>query len=122
MSKTRLAATFILLIFAVGCAGKRININPSNPVYKPKSDFELNYGFFITPDERKLGYTLEDFPKLSEPIKPFDKIDTLNEFRRFEKHFLDIRDTDANTPQNEFKELINIRFVALKNLSFVSVM
>src|SRR3989344_3302546 len=120
MSKTRRAATFILLIFAVGCAGKRININPSNPVYKPKSDFELNYGFFISPDERKLGYTLEDFPKLSEPIKPFDKIDTLNEFRRFEKHFWDIRDTDPNTPENEFKELIDSRLEDIKNEIFVT--
>ncbi|OGN05938.1 MAG: hypothetical protein A2750_02690 [Candidatus Yanofskybacteria bacterium RIFCSPHIGHO2_01_FULL_45_42] len=105
-------------LFVAGCAGKGINIDPSNPVYKPKSDFQQNYGFFITPDEKKKGYTLEKYQDLEESIKPFDEIETLEEFQRFEKHFWDIRDTDSDTPENEFKKLIDDRIQDVKNEIF----
>ncbi len=120
MAGKRIFAVLVSLIFIAGCAGKRINIDPSNPVYKPKSDFELNYGFFITPDERKEGYTLEKYPNLAGFIKPFDEIDTLEEFRKSEKQFWDIRDTDPNTPENEFKELIDRRIQDIKNEIFAA--
>src|SRR3990167_7112227 len=113
-----LAVVVSVGIFLSGCAGKRINIDPSNPVYKPKSDFELNYGFFITPDEMKEGYTPEKYPTLKESIKSFNEIDTLEEFSKFEKHFWEIRDFDPRTPQNEFKELIDGRIQYIRNEIF----
>ena len=113
-----LAVVVSVGIFLSGCAGKRINIDPSNPVYKPKSDFELNYGFFITPDEMKEGYTPEKYPTLKESIKSFNEIDTLEEFSKFEKHFWEIRDFDPRTPQNEFKELIDGRIQDIRNEIF----
>jgi len=97
-----LAAVVSVSVFMGGCAGKGINIDPGNPVYKPKSEFELNYGFFITRDERKI----------------FDEIVMLEEFGKFEKHFWEIRDTDPNTPENEFKELIDGRLQDIKNEIF----
>lgn len=107
MEKSRIffaiASIAWLSVFLGGCAGKRVNLDPGNPVYKPKNDFELNYGFLITPEEREKGYTVNSHPVLSEPVKPFDEIDTLSEFQRFERHFWDIRDTDPNTLENEFK-------------------
>lgn len=118
-SRCFLVAVVSVSVFLVGCAGNlRVKIDPSNPVYQPKKDFEANYNFFITPDERKVGYTVEMFPALPEPIRSFDRINTLDEFRRFEKHFWDIRDTDPNTPQNEYKELIDSRFQDIKNEIF----
>lgn len=114
-----LAAVVLVSVFFAGCAGNmRVKIDPSNPVYQPKNDFEVNYGFFITPDERKVGYTVEMFPTLPEPIRPFDEIDTLDEFLKFEKHFWNIRDTDPNTPQNEYKELIDGRLQNIRNEIF----
>src|SRR3989344_1452199 len=99
-----LAAVVSVSVFMGGCAGKGINIDPGNPVYKPKSEFELNYGFFITRDERKI----------------FDEIVMLEEFGKFEKHFWEIRDTDPNTPENEFKELIDGRIQDIKNEIFAT--
>lgn len=121
MSSRRFVAVVISAsVFLGGCAGKRIKIDPSNPAYQPKSDFERDYGFFITPDERKIGYTIETHPTLPEPIMSFDKIDTLDEFRKFEKHFWDIRDTDPNTPQNEYKELIDSRIRNIEKEIFMT--
>ena len=112
----------VLMIFSftfLGCAGNiKVKLDPNSPVYKSKNDFELNYGFFVTPDEREKGYSIENYPKLVNPIKPFDPIDTLQEFNRFEKHFWDIRDTDPSTPENEFKDIIDQRIQDIKNEIF----
>ena len=114
-------ACLLSLVFLAGCAGNlKVKIDPTNPVYVPKNDFERDYGFLITTDEKKKGYTLEDYPELSEPIKPFDQIDTLGEFRRFEYHFWHIRDTDPNTPENERKELIDSRIRDIQNEIFAA--
>lgn len=118
-SRRFLAAVVLVSVFLAGCAGNmRVKIDPSNPVYQPKNEFERDYGFLIMTDERKVGYTVEMFPNLSEPIRPFDKIDTLDEFLKFEKHFWYIRDTDPNTPQNERKELIDGRLKDIQNEIF----
>ncbi|MBI2674548.1 MAG: hypothetical protein HYX22_02325 [Candidatus Yanofskybacteria bacterium] len=105
-----------------GCAGKKIKIDPSNPVYGPKNDFERDYGFFITPDEKKNGYAAGFCLGLARPetIQPFNEIDTLAEFRKFEKCFWDIRDTNTQTSQNEFKVLIDGRLKDIENEIFAS--
>lgn len=120
MTNLRLLAVIVSVsIFLGGCAGKRIKIDPSNPLYQPKNEFERNYGFFVTPDERKIGHTVStEICLMSEPVTPFNKIDTLDEFRKFEKHFWCIRDTDPNTPQNEYKELIDSRLRDIQNEIF----
>lgn len=116
-----LAAVVLASIFLGGCAGNvRVKIDPSNSLYQPKNEFERDYGFFITPDERKIGYAVETYPVLPESIGPFDRINTLGEFRKFEKHFWDIRDTDPNTPQNEYKELIDSRLRDIQNEIFAT--
>lgn len=113
---------FLLIVscflLVVGCAGKRVKIDPGNPVYQPKNEFEENYGFFITPDERKKGYDKNGYPTLSEPLRSFDEIDVIDEFRKFEKHFWEIRDTDPSTPQNEFKQGIDKRIENIKKEIF----
>jgi len=109
-----------LIIVGCGAAGKAVNLDPSNPAYALKSEFELNYGFFITSNERKNGYATGQYPNLTESIRPFDEIDTLEEFRRFEDYFWKIRDTDPNTPENEFKELIDSRIQDVKNEIFTT--
>jgi len=118
-SLTSILAVIILSFFVLGCAGNmRVKLDPNSPVYKPKNDFELNYGFFVTKDEREKGYSIENYPKLINPVKPFDLIDTLEEFNRFEKHFWDIRDTNPSTPENEFKDTIDQRIQDIKNEIF----
>lgn len=114
--------TAVLMIFSfnfLGCAGNiKVKLDPNSPAYKLKNDFELDYGFFITPDEREKGYSIENYPKLVNPIKPFSLIDTTGEFNRFEKHFWDIRDTNPSTPENEFKDIIDQRIQDIKNEIF----
>src|SRR3989344_8138885 len=120
---SKMVAIIVAMVFVAGCAvGKRVNIDPSNPVYKPKSEFEVNYGLFITPNEEKNGYAAGFCPGLAEleTVKPFNEIDTLAEFLKFEKCFWEIRDTDPNTPENEFKELIDGRIQDIKNEIFAT--
>jgi GWxTD domain-containing protein len=118
MKKYYLIPLFILVFFGTGCASKGLKIDPTNPVFTPKNDFEMNYGFFITEDERKKGYSAENNSKFQESISPFNQINTLEEFNKFEKIFWQIRDTDPNTPQNEYKDIIDQRISDIKNEIF----
>lgn len=114
MTALRVVILPLLAIFITGCF-HNVKTVPQTPVEISKAEFLNNYGFFITPEEKKKGY-----PELENPVKPFEKIDTLEELNRFEEHFLKIRDTDPNTPENEFKELIDSRIQDIKNETFLS--
>ena len=96
-----LLSTFYFLLSS-GCAGKRINFEPKpgDPVYEEKKEFLDSYFWLVTDSEKRYGY-----PDLPEPIRSFGEIDNAEEFIRFKEHFWKIRDTDPNTPENEFKEL-----------------
>jgi GWxTD domain-containing protein len=110
---------FLFSGFLCGCANnKKIYLDPANPVYKLKNDFENNYGFFITQNERKKGYPANYCKSFTESVMPFDLINSVDEFNKFEKCFWELRDVDPVTSRNEFKELIDKRIEDIKGEVF----
>jgi len=111
-----LLPTFYFLLSS-GCIGKRINFEPKSgdPIYEEKKDFYDKYFRLVTENEKRYGY-----PDLPEPIRPFGEIDNSDEFSKFKEHFWHIRDTNPNTPENEFKELVDGRLRNVENEIFAA--
>ena len=99
-----LAALIILSIIASGCAGKRINFEPKpdDPIYKEKTEFLRSHFHLVTPAEG------EQFILLA----------TVEQFKKFEDDFWKKRDTDPNTPENEYKDRIDSRLKDIENEIF----
>lgn len=97
----KLISAFVLaMFFLTGCAGRQVQTAPpEDPVQRLKYDFNRRYGYFLNDAERR------EFEKLSaEPA-----------IRAFMDNFWKVRDTDPNTEQNEFRELIDQRIAEIEN-------
>lgn len=114
--KTSLFVALVLFgLIASGCAGKRINFEPKpdDPLFAEKNEFYDRYFRFVTENEKKIGY-----PELG--IRPFGEIDDSEELNKFINNFWKIRDTDPNTPENEFKVNIDQRIRDIQNEALFS--
>ena len=99
MSRISCLLLFVLcFLLLTGCAGQRIRFEPrpTDPLFNEKTEFLNSYRYFVTENERKNGY-------LELDIRPFGLIDNPDELKRFIDYFLEIRDPNPNTPENEFK-------------------
>ncbi len=104
----------VLIIFSaisLGCGGKRIKIDPNDPVERYKEENLLrDYGFFVTPLEKKELTTLKTIAEVDVFIHRFWWGDKLLGAPS--------RDPDPNTLEHELKDIIDQRIRDIKNEIF----
>jgi len=102
---TKALIVLFLLIFAPFAAVVSGAASPQDQAVKQqRSDFLKNYGFFVTKDEKKILNAC----KTTECVDSFS-----------EKFWLK-RDLDPNTPENEYKEIIDRRIQDIQNEIFMT--
>lgn len=109
-------------LFLFGCAHGGIKTaarpaQPVDPVIEAKQEFRKNYGFLITKRE-KVAYYQESLGMTDKEDKIFEKLKTVEDIGKFTEVFWKVRDTDPNTPKNEFKELIDSWIEDIENEVF----
>ncbi len=110
MTKSKVFALIVLLLFATGCASrgnKKLTVfddKPNNIPADIPSQFLARYERFITNKERK----------------EFKKLQTDAERQVFIDKFWAERDTDPSTPENEYKQEIDERIDDIANERFFS--
>jgi len=117
----KLIVVFALLLVG-GCAHSGVKlatqpVKPIDPVIQAKQDFFERYHFFIT----RIGtvsYYQESLGVTDKENKIFEGLKTIEEVNKFTEVFWKARDTDPNTPENEFKMLIDSRIENIKKEIF----
>lgn len=117
---TRKLLVAILMVFSVislGCGGKRVKVDPNDPVWKYKQEFLLNYGFFVT-NKEIVSYYQDALGIAGKEKEIFENLKTIEDIDKFIEVFMKVRDYDPNTPENEFKATIDQRIQDIKNEIF----
>lgn len=104
-------------LLILGCGGKRIKVDPNDPVWKYKQEFLLNYGFFVT-NKEAVSYYKDALGVVGKENEIFNDLKTVGDIDKFTEAFLKVRDPDPNTPENEFKDTIDQRIQDIKNEIF----
>lgn len=115
---TNILATITVAFIILGCGVGLAWSAPVDPVKKYKDDFLLNYGFFIT-NQEPVSYYEETLGVIGKEKEIFKNLKTIEEIDKFKEVFWKIRDLDPNTPENEFKDLIDGRIEDIKNEVFM---
>lgn len=122
MRRLIIVSTVSTALFLSGCAHGGVKpvaqpTKPVDPVVKAKQEFREHYGFLIT-EKEKVSYYQETIGVTDKENKIFKDLKTVEDLGKFEEVFWKVRDTDPNTPENEFKELIDSRIEDVKNEIF----
>lgn len=114
MKRSLLITISIIFSFIfLGCGGKRVKVDPNDPVERYKEENLLrDYGFFVTPEEKKELKTLKTIAEIDTFIHRFWWGDKLLGAPS--------RDPDPNTPAHELKDTIDQRIQDIKNEIFAS--
>src|SRR3989344_5072604 len=110
------------LLLVGGCAHSGVKpatqpVKPIDPVIQAKQDFFERYGFFIT-RRGTVSYYRELLGVTDKENIIFEGLRTIEEVNIFREVFWKARDTDPNTPENEFKVLIDSRIENIKKEIF----
>ena len=79
---------------------------PVDPVVQAKEEFIKNYGFLIT-KKSEVSYYQESLGVVGKENKIFEGLKTIDDLDKFAEIFWKVRDTDPNTPENEFKKEVD---------------
>ncbi|MDP3696692.1 MAG: GWxTD domain-containing protein [Candidatus Taylorbacteria bacterium] len=113
------AGLIIFSVVALGCAGKRVKVDPNDPVWKHKQEFLLNYGFFVTKKET-VSYYQEALGVAGKENEIFDNLTTIEDVDKFIEVFMKVRDPNPNTPENEFRDEKDQRIKDIENEIFAA--
>lgn len=111
MASKRLFAIWPIIILAIsisGCGDNRVKTEPDDPVKKYKQEFLLKYGFFVM-DGEVVSYYQDSLSVTGKEKDIFNNLTTIEDVDKFIEVFWKIRDYDPNTPENEFKDIIDQR-------------
>ncbi len=114
-----------IMMFLSGCAAHgglkpaTRPVKPVDPVVEAKKEFRERYGFFIT-DKDKVSYYQEVLGITEKEKKIFEGLKTLEDIGKFKEVFWKIRDTDPNTSENEFKDMIDSRIKDIEDEIFAT--
>jgi hypothetical protein len=98
----KFAICLVMFVFLCSCSSVSKLPKLSSDAENFRSEFLLNYGFFVNKDD----------------MKEIQNCLTLQSLQDFSQKFWKIRDTNPNTPENEFKELIDERINDIKSEVF----
>lgn len=96
---TKLTAVGLAIVILSGCAGKRIRLDPNDPLFGYKNEFSSQYEF----------YFLENDWETLRSLLTIDEVD------KFKENFLKVRDTDPRTPENEWKTRVDGWLTEIEN-------
>ena len=85
-----------------------------DPVQQKKNEFLGQYGLFVSSNQ-KVSYYQKALGVTDKENKIFKNLKTLEDLDKFIEVFWKVRDTNPNTPENEFKENIDQRIEDIEN-------